>query len=100
MSDTPKYEHDCNSCRFLGSFTYDAPLADRSTIQMTVDLYHCRSSNGKKGTLLSRESDEPSDYASTMVEIVEDYEFRTAHCTSSPALIEALRRGRAEGLFK
>jgi hypothetical protein len=49
----PKFEHDCDSCKFLDHY-------------MGCDLYLC---DGRKGrapyrSLIARHSDEPSDYSS------------------------------------
>lgn len=60
MTDTPQYEHDCDSCTFLGSFT----TTDRTAggVEHPYDLYVC--GNTIDMTLLARASSEPSDYGS------------------------------------
>ncbi len=94
--ESPQYKHDCKKCHFLGRFSYQAPRADGSTIPMNVDLYYCEGMLG--GTLISRESSDGPDYASTFVSIVREQRHHTEHFAYLQAPIEALNRAEKAGL--
>ncbi len=66
----PRFVHDCKACRYLGT-------------PNTHDLYVCGD------TLLARASDDPSDYASMLTDIVRDWK-RMGYKPASPELLVAL----------
>ena len=70
---TPKYEHDCDRCVYLGEYV-DDHVDDRPS----ADLYWCR---GPIPTVVARWSSEPSCYTSGIAFI--------GFC---PALTEAFAR--------
>lgn len=89
------YDHDCDSCESLGSYTYDAPMVE-GTEEMTVDLWYCKASIGGP-TLIARFSSDGPDYSSAPVEIVERSYLPRAkrgekQSTAGPAIVEAYRR--------
>ena len=56
----PKYQHDCNTCIFLGQTLGEC---------YRVDLYfHPPFDKREKGTVIARFSDEGSDYASCPIQ--------------------------------
>ena len=89
LDDKPLYKHDCNACRFLGRYTYDAPLVE-GTQEMTVDLYICPQ-NGRP-TVLARASSEGPDYSSFPLSILWRQPVSKELSTYAPALFEAVRR--------
>jgi hypothetical protein len=85
---TPRYKHDCDDCVFLGRYEH-------------ADLYHCRvRSLMPEGTLLARQSSEPSHYWSMWPGVFlpgQDYDDLIAR--TAPALAEAARLAKAKGLI-
>lgn len=74
MIDTfPRYEHNCDSCHFLGKHE-------------DADLYACV---GKNPTVIARTSDEGSDYTSGIAGAL----------NGDAALLEALRIAHQRGLI-
>jgi len=70
---TPRYEHDCTVCRFLGTTSYIDPW---SGMEIDADLYFCADAEPRMhmgGTCLARISSEPSAYASAPLSIAETY---------------------------
>jgi hypothetical protein len=66
-----KFQHDCDKCKFLGEFTYQAPLLDDKFVETTTDLYHCGDCDALfGGSVIARFSDRDSDYASAPVKII------------------------------
>lgn len=53
--DTPKYDHDCKKCVFLGNFTDD---------EIDYDLYVCSHEFPFIDTLIGRYSSDGPDYCS------------------------------------
>jgi|GEM_PF-2231443 len=51
---TPKYEHDCEKCEYLGTF-------------FDYDVYLCREDRHRGGTIIARYDDEGPDYYSSSV---------------------------------
>jgi len=106
VTDTPYYEHDCDSCVYLGKFTFDAPhLEDdgvhaRSyTQRMTVDLYCCpREALGP--SIIVRYQSEDSAYSSMPAEMIREHQVEMARCpsTNGPALLEGLKRAEEQEL--
>jgi len=78
----PKFKHDCDRCVFLGGFTRSASSIKGNP--QRVDLYYCPDAVG--GTVLSRESDEPSNYTSVHLR------FLIGQSYSSKNIIEAGKR--------
>ena len=63
----PRYEHDCDNCRYLGSLNTDEARLNPNA--KVGDVYVCVSHKPKvneihSGSLLVRWSSEPSDYGS------------------------------------
>jgi hypothetical protein len=74
--EKPKFEHDCNHCKFLGCF-------------QESDLYICV---GKDSiTLISRESNNGSDYRSALISNGKYYG------SNHDSLVEALNRAKKKG---
>lgn len=61
-SATPRYEHDCDNCNYLGIFHF-VPRSDEDCQEAVFDLYFC-SQGGIRPTVIARESSEPSEYSS------------------------------------
>lgn len=84
-----RYLHDCNKCKFLGSFVVpeNAKTFVPEGVEV-VDLYFC--GNGSKGnsTVIARFGDEGSDYTSGLRLIA-----------VNPLLLEAYNRAVREGLI-
>jgi hypothetical protein len=59
----PRYKHDCDSCTWLGTITYPAPLSDDSAPMRNADLYCCVKCIGGP-SLIARYSSDGPDYAS------------------------------------
>lgn len=58
----PMYEHDCDTCIFLGHVVIN---------KRNADIYVCEDKDRPEwSTLVYRHSDEPSDYGSIMANIV------------------------------
>lgn len=74
MNTFPRYEHDCESCYFLGQHE-------------DADLYAC--CMGKTATVIARTSDEGSDYTSGIAGAL----------NGDAALLEALRIAHQRGLI-
>lgn len=81
----PHYQHDCESCVYLGSYTINPDWDGGST---TYDLYHC---GNQYPTVIARYSSEGGDYLSGLI-------FAIKHPEHYPQLAEALRRAAALGL--
>jgi hypothetical protein len=91
----PVYQHDCDSCRFLGTFTYNAPLVE-GFVEKTCDLYHCPNCCvSDQGTIVARYADEGHKYASTPVSMLKERRARNLtpeeRSTYCDALFEGLR---------
>jgi len=65
---TPRFKHDCQRCRYLGTIVSSGGLAD---------LYFCDQS-GSRPTVIARFSDEGSDYASGLVDLGDEFRVGTA----------------------
>ena len=91
----PKFEHDCERCRFLGRHTYDASYTDGSR-PLVVDLYHCAGTFATfGGSVIARYGDDGHKYASIPVGMVQQLIDSGARATYSPALVEAHRRSQS-----
>ena len=73
---TPKHEHDCDNCNFVGNYTHNGE---------ELDLYHCI--GGFDGETVIARYGEMGDYMSGL-----------CFADSNPALAEALARAEALGL--
>ena len=91
---TPKYEHNCSRCRFLGRIEYTAPVSG----PIDADLYGCVSSDPETNrvfgpSLIARFDDEPGGYASMPEQMFKRaYLEDTSHTgisTAGPALFAA-----------
>lgn len=61
--EEPQYEHDCNACKFLGTYTFQE---EGYTYMGTTDLYYCANKEHPSlSSLLARYSDEASEYTSS-----------------------------------
>jgi hypothetical protein len=91
--ERPRFEHDCESCVFLGRYT--RPVADgtgnRRHPPRDHDLYYCAGAHDP--TVIARYGSDGPEYASGM-------EIARAFLTDQPdsELSEALRRAQARGL--
>lgn len=72
---TPRYQHDCDNCRFLGEYGPD-------------DLYVC-ANDGKANTVIARYGDEGPQYISGLI---------FAHRNLTQSLVEAKRRAEELGI--
>lgn len=105
----PAFEHDCDSCIFLGKWTFDSPRHDRHddgqvfdyTERTTVDLYYCHSCEGEfGGSILARYQSEGRKYSSMPVNLLMRDQKRMTEQPSSntPALLEGMRRAQTREL--
>lgn len=91
------FEHDCNTCEFLGSFEYFHP-DEKGHGELKTELYMCRDQRGKfsldHDTLIARFGSKSGEYASghplQHKQKVDNPPARLA--TYTPALIEAYKR--------
>lgn len=58
VKEQPQFQHDCDTCRFLGRYTYDAKFST-DVRPVSVDLYVCRAN-----TFIARYGDEGQYYSS------------------------------------
>lgn len=102
----PRYKHDCSSCEYLGSIDYPAPHYTEPKghyfLLKHADLYYCSRCDG--GTVIARFSSEPSYYASSPIQYVEngnsrDVQGERGWSTSGPALATALLFARVRKLI-
>lgn len=56
--DVPRYEHDCDSCIFLGSYAYH---------NQVYDLYFCNQAVFSYPTVIARYGSEGPDYTSSLL---------------------------------
>lgn len=89
LEDEPLYKHDCDACRFLGRYTYDAPLIE-GTQEMAVDLYVCPQHG--RPTVLARASSDGPNYSSFPLSILWRQPMTKEPSTYEPAIFEAVRR--------
>lgn len=91
-NEGPLYQHDCDLCRFLGRFAYDAPYGE-VVKPLSLDLYVCREQDLDYATFLARRGDESSAYSSYDKGTLERSGLLTnARTTYSPGVVEAYRR--------
>lgn len=95
----PKYEHDCTSCEYLGSYTYDAPLV-QGTERLTADLWCCPTCVGGP-SLIARYGSNGPEYASAPISIVERHFLPRSKSgermsTMGPAIVEAYHRWKGK----
>jgi hypothetical protein len=84
------FEHDCNNCKYLGDFTYDAIGLGT----MVVDLYFCPNSL-LGGSYIARHGDDGPEYASCPQDILKtnlDRYTNGPHSSYSPGIYEAYVR--------
>ncbi len=100
MSENPTFVHDCDSCKFLGVYKYDAPMrseGDEVFYELTtVDLYYHE--NEWQDSVIARYSDDGPDYSSLdMATVRRSVMTRKLkdQSTYSPALCEAFDRAMA-----
>jgi hypothetical protein len=79
---SPRYQHDCTNCRFLGTVA-------------TYDLYVCEHIGGDSPSLIARYGAEGSQYASRgfMTPIINEITQETGGLDRDQALVLALFRG-------
>lgn len=81
--ESPKYEHDCTHCTFLGSTDNRYELE-----KGLVDLYFHVSEDGHRSTFIARYSSDGGDYSSGFM-----------FCWSNPHLNKAMRLAYEKGLI-
>lgn len=101
----PRYKHDCDACKWVGSIDYPAPHSDNTAPIRHADLYVCLQSIGGP-SCIARFSSEGSDYASMAESLIRSaYLPRLASddlplmSTSGPALIASYFFAKAKGLI-
>jgi hypothetical protein len=68
MNEKPKFQHDCNVCKFLGTVVSDN-LTPGKPIE--YDLYYCVGGvPGLSGTCLARFGNEGPDYTSSLSSLI------------------------------
>ena len=82
MYEIPHFQHDCDSCTFLGRH-----LSHKSS--MPLDLYACTRNNGIIDTVIARYSSNGPDYSSGLIFAIRGI---------IPELVEALERAKKIGL--
>ena len=82
MKYTPKYQHDCVDCIFLGNYN-------------EYDLYYCNKSNL---TVIARFGDDSPDYLSGMIFAITGLYKNPPECEDP--LTEALKRALRNNLVK
>lgn len=94
----PRYTHDCDHCKYLGSITFPAPHREtmvsgeekRWTETFAADLYVCVGqprADKSDGTIIARWASEGSHYASSDASTIREHYMRSELSTMGPALI-------------
>jgi hypothetical protein len=86
MEQIPKYEHDCETCRFLGRYRHDA---------RDYDLYFCAHGGLLGGTVIARGSSEDWDNTSGIPSAL----IFLRNGMDDQPVVEAFRRAIARGLL-
>ncbi len=85
----PKFQHDCDKCKYLGSIRYLAPMAEPYPPKMKyAELYFCPAEITGP-TVIARFGSQGPHYASTMVSILQRDLHAINQSTSGPALVAA-----------
>lgn len=82
MDPTPRYDHDCQECRFLGGYVW---LANR------FDLYVCGQHVFQYPTLIARWGSEGPDYTSSLAQAVREYVHDVSHPLAQALLLAVAR---------
>jgi hypothetical protein len=101
MDEKPRWAHDCNTCTFLGHFTWKAPLyGGKEHEETTADLYYCGHVEPIRCSCIARLSDEPSHYVSSPVPILPALmtSLDDKEATHTLAIVEAYIRAKAQRL--
>jgi hypothetical protein len=84
------YQHDCDSCHYLGTF-FGIDAHNPMKGDSLQDLYVCNE-KGSNPTIIARASDEPSDYASGLLSAVNMLEREIENPEHKYPIAEAVRR--------
>ena len=60
-----RHKHDCDCCIYLGSVFNMETFRTSDIATAHEDVYYCPQDDGMLGSVISRSSSEPSDYASS-----------------------------------
>ena len=86
---TPRFEHDCDSCVFLGRYRFENDPNKR----FDYDLYVCGQGDKSFPTVIARFSDELPDYMSGLPSALASYDKASPSFPLLVALQDAYYRG-------
>ena len=94
----PRFQHDCDRCKYLGSLRYLAPMASPHPPKMKyAELYFCPAEVSGP-SVIARFGSVGPDYASSLASLVARDVHNINQSTSGPALVTAYHLARANGL--